>query len=244
MIRLTIGVISLSLNAELRSTLASLKSVPDNCEVVVQLSRATRSEIELFTKASDLPLHVLPAGDQGIYNGMNRIRAAALGEYLWFLNAGDHMHPDRTLEEILGHLRLPTCYGFQSEQVFEDDVYLRPSSRQAEPPFFRIGHQSTIYHRSAYSILEFDEQIPVSADVAFNEASFNRIGMQYIPIVLSSFQLGGLSNRHRLSDMPAFRGESLSLRLKFVLKACLRMLIGQRLTYRVLAIGKYDYRRR
>ncbi len=242
--RLTIGIVSLSLNEELEGTLASLKSVPDDCEILLQISRATPDEIKRFTNHSRQPVQCLAAGDDGIYDAMNRIRDAAKGQYLWFLNAGDDMHPDRTLDEILGYLRQPTCYGFQSEQIFEDDIYLRPSSSEANPPFYRIGHQSAIYHRSAFTTIAFDERIPVSADVVFNQASFDGIGMQYIPVVLSSFRLGGISNRYLFRDIRAFRGEKLSLRLKLFCKACLRAIIGQRLTYRILAFGKYDHRKR
>lgn len=65
--------------------------------------------------------------------------------------------------------------------------------------------------------------------------------MHYIPKILTQFHLGGLSNRYRMSDFKNYRSESLTLRTKFLIKARLRLIIGQRLLYRVLALGKYDH---
>ena len=235
--KLSIGIISYQTDDALLQTLKSLGSIPDDCEVVLQVS--TDTNIDRLDPTANV--RVLPTGDNGIYHAMNKIRSAASGDYLWYLNAGDARHPDLTLTGTLDLLTEATCYGFQSEQIFDQDVYLRPSAIENRPPFYRIGHQSSIYHRDAYQHISFDEQIPVSADVKFNTACFSRIGMHYIPKILSQFHLGGLSNRYRLSDLKHYRGESLALRTKFVVKACLRLMIGQRLLYRVLALGKYDH---
>jgi len=236
-LKLSIGIISYQIDDALIHTLESLGTIPDDCEVVLQVG--TDSNIERLNQAPNV--HVLPTGDNGIYHAMNKIRSAARGDYLWYLNAGDARHPNLTLTDTLDLLTEATCYGFQSEQIFGQDVYLRPSATENRPPFFRIGHQSSIYHRDAYRDISFDEQIPVSADVKFNTACFSRIGMHYIPKILSQFHLGGLSNRYRMSDLKHYRGESLTLQTKFIIKACLRLIIGQRLLYRVLALGKYDH---
>jgi hypothetical protein len=242
-VRLSIGVISYDASAELRETLLSLGHIPDSCELILQLSTA---EPEAMKTLCDefVAIKALSPGDSGIYDAMNKIRLAATGEFLWFLNAGDQMHPDRGLNEIADQLTYPSCYGFQSEQVFAGDTYLRPAARESNPPYYRIGHQSAIYHRSAYQQIAFDERIPVSADVTFNQNCFALTGMRYVPIRISRFHLGGLSNRYLLSDFSKYAGESISLRAKFLLKAALRLLVGQRKMYRLLALGKYDYLRK
>ena len=235
--KLSIGIISYQADDALLHTLESLGSIPDDCEVVLQVSTATNME----RLGSPTNVRKLPPGDNGIYHAMNKIRLAASGDYLWYLNAGDAMHPDLTLIEILNLLSDVTCYGFQSEQIFGSDVYLRPSATESRPPFYRIGHQSSIYHRDAYQHISFDEQIPVSSDVKFNTACFSMIGMHYIPKILNRFHLGGISNRYRMRDFEHYRGERLTLRDKFIVKAFLRLIIGQRLLYRFLALGKYDH---
>lgn len=92
-IKLSIGVISFDASAELRETLLSLGEVPDCCEVVLQLSTRDPTTLETLTKEFAF-IRALPAGDSGIYNAMNKVRLAATGEFLWFLNAGDQRHPD------------------------------------------------------------------------------------------------------------------------------------------------------
>lgn len=235
--KLSIGIISYQADDALLQSLDSLGSIPNDCEVLLQVS--TASNLERMGSPDNVRL--LPPGDNGIYHAMNKIRLAACGEYLWYLNAGDAMHPDLTLTAVLTLLTKASCCGFQSEQIFGDGVYLRPSASESRPPFYRIGHQSSLYHRDAYQHISFDEQIPVSSDVKFNIACFSLIGMHYIPRILSQFHLGGISNRYRTADFKHYRGESLTLRVKFIVKACPRLIIGQRLLYRLLALGKYDH---
>jgi len=236
-LKLSIGIISYQADDALLQTLESLGPIPDDCEVVLQVS--TDTNIDRLVPTANVC--VLPTGDNGIYHAMNKIRSAASGDYLWYLNAGDARHPNLSLTETLNLLTEATCYGFQSEQIFGQDVYLRPSATENRPPFYRIGHQSSVYHRDAYQHISFDERTPVSADVKFNTACLSMIGMHYRPQILSQFHLGGLTNRYRMSDLKHYRGESLVLRTKFIIKACLRLIIGQRLLYRVLAFRKYDH---
>ncbi len=244
---ITIGIIGYDLSDELLRTLESLKQVPDDCEVVIQISQCDPRQLEDFVEQARSGLNIsnvraLQPGDSGIYNAMNRIRSSATGRYLWYLNAGDDMHPARSLPEVTSLLTEQTCYGFRSEQLFAQDVYLRPRAAETDPSFARIGHQSTIYVADAFRAHAFNERLPVSADLEFNHACFGQTGMRYVPMTLSRFRLGGVSNRFRMSDLGLFRGESFRLRCGIFAKACLRLLVGQRLMYRILAYGKYDHR--
>ena len=103
--KLSIGIISYQIDGELIHTLESLGTIPDDCEVVLKVSTDTHIErLELIAN-----VRALLTGDNGIYNAMNKIRSAARGDFLWYLNAGDARHPNLTLTETMDLLTEHTC---------------------------------------------------------------------------------------------------------------------------------------
>lgn len=244
--KLSIGVISYRFDAMLDRTVRSLGFLPAPVEVIVQVAKGTGSDLQQFKLKYESMLEqslirVLHIGDRGIFNAMNRVRLTATGDYLWFINAGDELFVDFTLDRLLSYLTAPGSYGFRSIQVHEKDGFIRPAARVENPHPRQIAHPGAVYYRSAYNVIAFDESRSISSDLDFTEQSFNLSDWQYIPQIISVFQLDGVSSRYRFKDFRTYSNESLSLRVKFLIKSMLKLLVGPRWLHRILLFRKCDH---
>lgn len=119
--------------------------------------------------------------DRGIYDAMNKGLAAATGDYVWFMNAGDRIYRDDTLEEIItgagsepvreygSFIRAKIYYG---DTMIVDPQYREVGLRRLRPPevltwkSFKKGmlvcHQAIIVGREIAE--PFDPQYRHSAD--------------------------------------------------------------------------------
>jgi glycosyltransferase involved in cell wall biosynthesis len=244
-VKLTIGVISRGFDCMLDRTINSLGSIPNQVEVIVQVADDEETDNRSFTSHHDSEIErhvirILPVGDTGIYNAMNRVRLAARGDYLWFINAGDSLFMDSKLPRFLSYLNEPGSYGFRSAQVHGEDAFIRPAARYKSPHPRQIAHPGAVYHRSAYRHVAFDESRSISSDLDFTDQSFHLSGWQYVPEIVSVFQLDGVSSRYWFKDFQAYSNEPGSVRLKFLIKMILRSLLGPKWLHRILLFRKCD----
>lgn len=248
--RLSIGIVSLEPDGDLDLTLNSLGKVPETVEILIQASRMgdaqvqflhdLRNRLVMSERISTHQIHTLPVGDSGIFSAMNKIRCAANGDFLWYLNAGDKKFANISLASIISLLDRSTCYGFQTAQVNNSDCFIRPGRNDMNPRFSEIGHQSSIYPRAAYQAVAYDESLSLSADRQYNQDCEKQTGWQYVPRLISVFSLGGESNTFEWHLVGKHRHETLTLQAKFLLKVILNKLIGPDRLWRILARNKYD----
>lgn len=75
-------------------------------EYIVIDGGSTDGSVELIKEYSEYIDYWVNEPDKGIYNAMNKGVAVAHGEYCQFLNSGDWLNADTTIEETLPYLQL------------------------------------------------------------------------------------------------------------------------------------------
>ncbi|MCB1907692.1 MAG: glycosyltransferase [Rhodocyclaceae bacterium] len=150
--------------------------------------------------------------DGGIYQAMEKGVAAATGDVLIFLNAGDVFIDDRVCEEALNYF-----HNTGTDIVFGDFVpyLLRPSDKFEHPCFVpdrvcrndqvrdrsclqnqNIHHQAVFYGRHVFTKCSFfSPEWPDGSDYELNVQALVQHGFtaKYYPRTISKFALGGLS---------------------------------------------------
>ena len=147
--------------------------------------------------------------DRGVYHAMNKGIALARGEYLLFLNGGDYLASDTTLERVFAVRR-------EADVLYGDELHLYPEDGQIEarkaPPaadldklFFAydiINHQAAFIRRELFSRFgPYDEDLPIAADrekwvvFAARGCVFARLDMP-----LSVYRMRGGSSRNRFAE--------------------------------------------
>lgn len=147
--------------------------------------------------------------DAGIYDAMNKATQLAKGEYLLFLNAGDLFASDSILEE-LARISMRAA-----EIVFGDTIYAYSPDklflRKAKPidslakgmPFC---HQSVFVRRELLLEHPFNLKYKVAADYEFFCFAFSRkANFRYIPIPISIFEVGGVSDIKRVDVLEEYK---------------------------------------
>ena len=203
-----ISLISVTRNdAEgLQKTLTSVtEQVFKDFEYIVIDGGSTDRSIELIREFEDGIDSWSSEPDSGIYNAMNKGIAAARGEYLLFLNSGDHLLNRHSLEKSVRWL------GNHDLCCFDIEVRQPPGSNSI-PAWIRQGpdiprfsdfvrnslpHQSCFIRRSLFERYGYyDETLKICSDWKAFMLWVCKHGCSYKHVhdVLSVFYIGGVSS--------------------------------------------------
>ena len=153
------SIITITFNAEstLRPTLESVAAQTYKGYEYLIIDGASRDATVELARQYPCVSHLVSEPDRGLYDAMNKGIAAANGEYLIFLNAGDSLYAPDTLQKIadfIGENRPDIIYG---ETAIVDSERCFISMRRLKAPekltwkSFRMGmlvcHQAFIARR-------------------------------------------------------------------------------------------------
>lgn len=106
--------------------------------------------------------------DKGVYNAMNKGVEKARGEYLLFLNSGDVLYDEYTLQKVDDlHLNADIISG-QVERM-DNQQPLRVYDESILMQLYRdtLNHQGTFIKRSLFNDLKYDENLKIVSDWKF-----------------------------------------------------------------------------
>ena len=144
--------------------------------------------------------------DKSLYDGMNKGLKLAKGEYVWFINAGDKIYDDSTLEKAFEKRDGDVYYG---ETVFEnlegkkigpwwhktpDELTWKKMNRG-----MLVCHQSFIIRKSL--VTEYDLKYKVSSDFDWMIKGLKKSNkIINTKLILSRFLAGGFSKKHEFAS--------------------------------------------
>lgn len=108
-----------------------------NIEYIIVDGASTDNTMDIVNKYSDRISVIVSEPDKGLYDAMNKGIDLATGDYLCFLNAGDSLHEDDTLFEMVRtihnfHESLPDILYGETEIVDENGHFI--SMRRHKAP--------------------------------------------------------------------------------------------------------------
>jgi putative colanic acid biosynthesis glycosyltransferase len=139
------------------------------------------------------------APDRGLYDAMNIGLSFAVGEYLIFLNAGDMLPEQGTLEHLALRIRRDERPDFIYGDALEQGTGNHLLIKRARSHHFKwygmfTHHQAMVYRRAVVEGQWFDLTWKIGADYAFTLDTLSksvRVARVDAPLVL--FQSGGCS---------------------------------------------------
>jgi glycosyltransferase involved in cell wall biosynthesis len=190
--------------------------------------------------------------DKGLYDAMNKGLQRATGDFVWFLNAGDHLHTPDTLERVSGMIADHTdvLYG-DTMLVDEDRVPLGLMSALSTRSLpealtwrdylggMRVVHQSFIARRNIAPAYKTDSLV-ADYDWCIRILKKSR-EIRHTGLVLSDYLAGGLSKKKHLRSLfDRFKAMRAHVGLGQTLMA--HALIGLRaIGHRLRRLGKPRY---
>lgn len=133
--------------------------------------------------------------DGGIYPAMNKGVRAAHGEYCIFMNSGDEFYSKDVIENVVKQ-------GLREDIVCGDICFGENNiSPNPEKVTMRTLYKHTLFHQASFirtRLLRdhpYDEQMRSAADWKFfmHELVFRNATYKHVPIVIASFEDGGVS---------------------------------------------------
>lgn len=172
-------------------------------EYIIIDGKSTDRTLQVIESYSGID-RVISEPDRGLYDAMNKGLKAATGDYVWFLNSGDQIYSEDTVEIMLqGIIGSPDIiYG---GTMIINEAQEEIGDRRLKPPehldwkSFRQGmvvcHQSILVKREIAP--EFNLEYRLSADIDWAiRAAKSAVMIHNSKLVLSRFLEGGLTAHH------------------------------------------------
>nr|WP_315155918.1 glycosyltransferase family 2 protein [uncultured Flavobacterium sp.] len=139
--------------------------------------------------------------DKGIYNAMNKGILKATGEYLLFLNSGDHFFNDEVLEKNRCYIEKYDLIYFDIQTIGEGISEKSSHPDKLDFHYFyeaSISHPGTFIRAKLFSKIGlYDENYKIVSDWKFFITAIFSFHCNYLKIneVLSVFYLDGISSK-------------------------------------------------
>ena len=207
MSKISIIVVCLNPGNKLTETMESiLRQTSKDYEVVVKDGFSKDGSIDLLNEwMADAgamiadKVHIYQMQDKSIYEAMNQATELATGEFLYFLNCGDHFYDDKALEHMLAEMAK-----YPDGKLFYGNVYdaIRKSVVQSNPQIDAFAcyrnvpcHQACVYHKSLFDERGYEPKYRVRADYEHFLWCFfkKKVKPIWLPVTLALYEGGGFS---------------------------------------------------
>lgn len=184
----------------LEETLKSIASqTRKDFEYVVVDGASTQGDLDIIKKYEDYIDKWVSEPDAGIYNAMNKAVKIASGEYCLFMNSGDTLYRNTTVEEI--YKEPMTADFIEGIITFKNrpGVFHYPVKEINLSYYMFVTnnyHQASLIRRSMLLEHPYDESYRISSDMKFNMDCMINHNCTYSPmnVVISTYEGGGVSD--------------------------------------------------
>lgn len=194
-----ISIITVTYNCldTIKSTLKSVSRLDSKIfEHIVIDGGSTDGTIDIINEYASNLSYFVSEPDDGIFDAMNKGAARAVGDYILFLNSGDILHENFSInQEFLSDENTLIYFSYK---ISGSDVVHKPGIRH---PFgLPTSHQAILIPRNVFNTYNFSQSFKVAAD--FNQYISIKMNSEikhiYCNDVISIVLPGGFSfeNRH------------------------------------------------
>ncbi|WP_435172165.1 glycosyltransferase family 2 protein [Paenibacillus glycanilyticus] len=201
-----IAIITVTYNCEqdLLRTFESIRSQKRAiAEYIVVDGGSTDGTLPLIRMNGDIVHQYVSEPDKGIYDAMNKGIALTRAPYLLFLNAGDTLYDEDTLNAIIDELRSSDTDLLYGDVLLakDNDQWVKRQPRKVGLSYLFVNnlcHQTMIFHRRLFERFGmFDIQEPLLADFKFllGLTLSGEVTMRHIGRIVCCYPLTGVSSR-------------------------------------------------
>lgn len=170
-------------------------------EYVIIDGGSTDGSAAFIESCSDTIDYWVSEPDNGIYNALNKGIQKATGEYLLFLNSGDHFYSDEVLTNNVHHLSNHDIIAFDIQMLGQgrDFIHKHPDELLFSFLFEEtFAHQAVFIRRTLFDTVGlYDENLKIVADWKFFiHAIASGYSYSNVHEVLSVFYFGGISSSY------------------------------------------------
>ena len=138
--------------------------------------------------------------DKGIYNAMNKGIKVAKGDYLYFLNSGDHLNDSNAINKACQHLKGEDVVYFDIQVIGENKTHVKKCPKELTFKFLHENlpaHQATFIKKELFNEFGFyDENLKIVSDWKFLILAIckQNATYKYVEETFSTYYSDGLSS--------------------------------------------------
>lgn len=181
----------------------------DNIEYILVDGGSTDGTLDIIKQNEDFIYKWITEKDNGIYDAMNKGIKLAAGDYIWFLNSGDMIYSNDTLQKIFDISETADVF-YGDTELFDESGKNFGRRKLKTPPEnltwknmidgMVITHQSLITKRSI--IPEYDLRYKYCADIDWTiKVLKNSKEIRNTHLILSKFLMGGFSRKNTIKSL-------------------------------------------
>ncbi|WP_207426448.1 glycosyltransferase family 2 protein [Pedobacter sp. SYSU D00535] len=190
-----------------RTVLSVLNQTYENIEYVVVDGGSTDGTLEILRKYSSRITRLVSEPDRGIYDAMNKGLSLATGDYVLFMNSGDEIYAEDTVQKVFA--TEPGADIYYGETEMFDERWQSLGQRRHKAPenlsfaSFKYGmsvsHQA-VYVRRAIAV-PYDLHYKLSSDIDWVLKAIKRAKkIVNTRMYVAKYLVGGMSKKkHRQS---------------------------------------------
>ena len=205
--KISIVTITYNNGNELAATIESvLAQTYPNIEYIVIDGASKDNSVEIIKSYADRIAYWISERDRSRFDAMNKGSAAATGEWVLFMNAGDAFHDQDAVKDMFreSHDDADLLYGDVLRRYPQEGItrIVRAQSADALPLQMPCCHQSLFTRRTLLLAHPFLAEFPISFDHEFmlwakgRKARFKRLDR-----IVSIFTKGGTSDMARMPGL-------------------------------------------
>lgn len=184
-----------------------MKQTYAELEYIIVDGLSTDGTLDVIDQYSEEVSMLISEKDNGIYDAMNKGLAIATGDYVLFLNSGDELYEDMTLEKVFSSAENADIY-YGETLLIDEERNVIGNRRHAVPQRFdwkSFRYGMNICHQAIYvkrNIAEpYDLQYQLSADVDWVIRAARKANkIKNVNQHVAKYLVGGMTQkRHRQS---------------------------------------------
>ncbi|GGE59353.1 glycosyltransferase involved in cell wall biosynthesis [Pedobacter psychrotolerans] len=184
-----------------------LKQTYKNIEYIIVDGKSTDGTLAVIAKYKERISRIISEPDKGIYDAMNKGLALATGDYILFMNSGDEIYDEQTVEDVFDSSPGADIYYGETE-MFNDNWESLGRRRHEAPEIFNwksfqfgmnISHQAIYVRRSITE--PYDLKYKYSSDIDWIIKSAKKASnIVNVHRYVAKYLVGGMSKKkHRES---------------------------------------------
>ncbi|QKZ12242.1 glycosyltransferase family 2 protein [Spirosoma sp. KUDC1026] len=217
----TVSIITITYNAGrfLERTVESvLRQTATDYEYIIIDGGSTDGTLDIVQRYEKHISRWISEPDSGLYDAMNKGLHLATGDYVWFMNAGDELYDEETLQGLLERIQQTGAGVYYSDALFVQNDGSPVGLRSVVTPHMlphslkwtdmalgmKVCHQAFVAKRSIAPDYDIHN---LSADLDWEIRCLKKAGLvEFLPFVLCKYLVGGLSvQQHRRSLTDRFK---------------------------------------
>lgn len=198
-----LSVITINLNNRegLDTTINSIvtQTAFSNVEYIVIDGGSNDGSVDVIKQYDNYITYWVSEPDKGIYNAMNKAIDKATAPYTIFINSGDYLFENNTLQDIIPLLKQDIVYGDLCIHKTNGKTFHKQYIDNIPVDYFTyeaIPHEAAFVRTQLYKQYRFNEEYSVIADQVFFHQTIIRDKHTYkhVDNIITHFMLGGVSS--------------------------------------------------